>query len=81
MCHFTRMTLTLLCVSLIATACTSNVGGRRGSVWDTYDYRHPVPGDLGLPSYGNDYYVDNESTYTPPSKGFGCTPDNLTMCE
>lgn len=79
MSHFARMTLTLLFVSVVLSACTSSVGGRRGSVWETYDYRHPVPGGVGLPNYGNNYY-DNDSSYTQPDS-FGCSPDNITMCE
>ncbi len=75
-----RAIILFLTASMLA-ACTSNVGGRRGSVWDTYDYRHPVPGGVGLPTYGNDYYYsDNDSTYTNPDS-FGCSPDNLHMCE
>ena len=64
------------------TACTSNVGGRQGSVWETYDYRHPVPGSVGMPTYGGagGYYGDNDRSYVPP-KAFGCSPDNITMCE
>ena len=76
---FTSRAIIIIATAATLAACTSSVGGRRGSVWDTYDYRHPVPGGVGLPNNGG-YYSDNDSSYTNPDE-FGCLPDSLDMCE
>jgi hypothetical protein len=76
---FTSRAILLTTTLTMLAACTSGVGGRRGSVWDTYDYRHPVPGGVGLPNPSG-YYSDNDNTYTNPTD-LDCSPDHLTLCE
>ena len=68
--------ISALGVTLCMCACGSMVRNDQ-DIWNTYDYRHPVPGDVDVPAY---YYQDNDDAYTPP-RDFGCDPDNIQMCE
>ena len=57
---------------LFITACGKDSGLSKGSVWDTYDFRHPVPYGAPVPdsrATTYDQYQDYEEYYTPP-KGY-----------
>ncbi len=64
----------LLCGALLVMlgACgkDSGLGGASNSVWDTYDFRHPVPYGASVPDSRattyDQYQADYESYYVPP---------------
>ncbi len=55
-------------VALSVSACT--VPSNRGYDWDNYDVRDVQP------TYGDGYYQDNDSVYTPPTS-YGCSPQDI----
>ncbi len=67
-----------LCFLLVlCTACGKDSGlSGKGSMWDTYDFRHPVPYGASVPdsrATSYDQYQDYEEYYTPP-KGYRAPP-------
>lgn len=76
----------VVAVSLLLwlAACS---GSQKGSVWNTYDYRHPVPATSAIPDskanvYIRQYYQDNDSSYTPPKNyGNSCVNGNYDLFE
>ena len=68
----------ILCASmLLLTACGSGLGSKPTSVWDVYDYRHPVPYEAQVPvSRATTYeqYRDNDADYVAPSTWGMCYP-------
>lgn len=67
-----RFLLALGAVLLVA-ACGKDSGlSGKGSMWDTYDFRHPVPYGAPVPdsrATTYDQYQDYEEDYVPP-KGY-----------
>lgn len=64
---------TVLVPVLFVSACSKDSGlSGKGSVWDTYDFRHPVPYNAPVPdsrATTYDRYQDYEEYYVPP-KGY-----------
>lgn len=62
---------------LALVACGKDSGlGARSSVWDNYDFRHPVPYNSPVPesqATTYDRYQDYEQDYVPP-KGYYTQP-------
>jgi hypothetical protein len=73
-----RVLVALLPVFLAACGEDSAFSGK-DAVWDTYDFRHPVPYGAPVPdSRANTYdrYLrDYEQDYVPP-RGYGATPQS-----
>lgn len=71
-----------MCVAGLAALLSSCGKTQKDSVWNIYDYRHPVPASsVPAASPERRYYIrDNDSFYTPP-KGFNCIQDNNIFCE
>ena len=67
------ISLLSLAMVLMLSACSTPVNApqRRQTVWDSYDWRHPVPADSRVPvsralAYQNPYYYsDNDAAYQP----------------
>ncbi|GEM_PF-2496947 len=84
--HYIKAGSLFIILAITLTGCNSS-GGARGSVWDTYDYRHPVPGGSKVPisratSY-DQYQTDSESDYTAPKNFGNCVASDLAnfTCE
>lgn len=76
-CHYRRI-WGAAALLLICGACSKDSGLQsRNSVWDTYDFRHPVPYGAPVPdsraTVYDQYQEDYESYYTPP-KGYYAPP-------
>ncbi len=56
---------------------------QKDSVWNIYDYRHPVPAASAVPAGdpARRYYIqDNDSSYTPPNN-YNCLSSSNIFCE
>ncbi len=73
-----RTSLMLVAVLLAMSGCGRDSAiGSRGSIWNSYDVRHPVPYESQVPvsrATTYDRYQDNDDFYTAPKTWGTCEP-------